>query len=325
MQSPIAIGVVGVGHLGKRHLQHLLKLNFYNVVGFYDIDEKTQKEVANTYGVAAFQSYEMLLKECDAILIATPTLTHYWYAAEAIKAGKHVFIEKPVTATLEEAQSLLQLSKEANVVVQVGHVERFNPAYLALQSYSLAPTFIDCQRLAQWNPRGTDVSVVLDLMIHDLDIVLQLIPTKIRRISAWGVTLMSDSPDIVNARLEFINNAIVNLTANRIALTNVRKMELYQDNQYIIMDFLKRQSYMFSLTDTPRESPATMVIEKNGKTKFWYQEAIAVPDVDAIQQELKSFAQAILNAEEPPVTLYQAYRTLEIAHRITEKIEHVAL
>ena len=237
----IKIGVLGAGHLGKIHIRLLKEIDKYELVGFYDADPEAAKEVEKEFGVKAFSSIESLIELVDAVDIVTPTITHYDCASKAIKNSKHIFIEKPVTNTIEEAKSLKGLSKEANVHVQVGHVERFNPAFIAARDYCSNPMFIETHRLAQFNPRGTDVSVVLDLMIHDIDIILSVVKSNIKRISASGVAVVSESPDIANARIEFDNGCVANLTSSRISMKNMRKSRFFQKDAYISVDFLDKK------------------------------------------------------------------------------------
>lgn len=321
----LKIGVLGAGHLGKIHLRLLKELkDTYQLVGFYDPNEENAKAVAAEMGLTAFSSIEELLNEIDVIDIVTPTLSHFDCAEQALRMQKHVFIEKPITNTVEEAKKLLSLSQEADVKVQVGHVERFNPAYRAAKDKINSPMFIETHRLAQFNPRGTDVSVVLDLMIHDLDIVLSMVKSNIRKISASGVAVVSDTPDICNARIEFDNGCVANLTASRISLKNMRKTRIFQRDAYISIDFLDKEVEVVRLQTIEGEvDPLAIVIEPgNGKApKQIFFEKPGVDPANAIKDELFSFAQAINNNTTPEVTIDDGVNALDVAHRILEKLK----
>lgn len=321
----LKIGVLGAGHLGKIHLRLLKELkDTYQLVGFYDPIEENAKAVAAEMGLTAFSSIEELLNEIDVIDIVTPTLSHFDCAEQALRMQKHVFIEKPITNTVEEGKKLQSLSQEADVKVQVGHVERFNPAYRAAKDKIQSPMFIETHRLAQFNPRGTDVSVVLDLMIHDLDIVLSMVKSNIRKISASGVAVVSDTPDICNARIEFDNGCVANLTASRISLKNMRKTRIFQRDAYISIDFLDKEVEVVRLQTIEGEvDPLAIVIEPgNGKApKQIFFEKPGVDPANAIKDELFSFAQAINNNTTPEVTIDDGVNALDVAHRILEKLK----
>jgi predicted dehydrogenase len=321
----LKIGVLGAGHLGKIHLRLLKELkDTYHLVGFYDPNEENAKAVAAEMDITAYSTIEGLLNEIDVIDIVTPTLSHFDCAEQALRMQKHVFIEKPITNTVEEAKKLLSLSHEADVKVQVGHVERFNPAYRAAKDKINSPMFIETHRLAQFNPRGTDVSVVLDLMIHDLDIVLNMVKSNIRKISASGVAVVSDTPDICNARIEFDNGCVANLTASRISLKNMRKTRIFQRDAYISIDFLDKEVEVVRLQTIEGEAdPLAIVIEPgNGKApKQIFFEKPGVDPANAIKDELYSFAQAINNNTTPEVTIDDGVNALDVAHRILEKLK----
>jgi predicted dehydrogenase len=321
----LKIGVLGAGHLGKIHLRLLKELkDTYQLVGFYDPIEENAKTVAAEMGLTSFSSIEELLNEVDVIDIVTPTLSHFDCAEQALRMQKHVFIEKPITNTVEEGKKLQSLSQEADVKVQVGHVERFNPAYRAAKDKIQSPMFIETHRLAQFNPRGTDVSVVLDLMIHDLDIVLSMVKSNIRKISASGVAVVSDTPDICNARIEFDNGCVANLTASRISLKNMRKTRIFQRDAYISIDFLDKEVEVVRLQTIEGEiDPLAIVIEPgNGKApKQIFFEKPGVDPANAIKDELFSFAQAINNNTTPEVTIDDGVNALDVAHRILEKLK----
>ena len=322
----LKIGVLGVGHLGKIHLKCLSLLpNTYEVVGFFDPDDQNAKEAIDQYGIQRFDQVEQLLEAVDVIDIVTPTPTHYELAKKALLAGCHIFIEKPVTQRLEEAQKLLQLSKEKNCLVQVGHVERFNPALLSLKEMEIRPMFVEAHRLSSFNPRGTDVSVVLDLMIHDVDILLNLVKSPVVEVSASGVAVVSETPDICNARLEFENGCIANLTASRISLKQMRKMRLFQRDAYISLDFLDKNAQVVRLFNPDEVSGSMrdemMELPTSTGTKLLHVNMPAIEPINAIQMELDTFAQAINGNASVMVSLEDGYRALEVAYRIQEDID----
>jgi predicted dehydrogenase len=322
--STLKIGLLGAGHLGKIHLKCIGQVAEFELIGFYDPDDEISKKVEEEFGLKRYNSIELLIDAADAIDIVTPTMNHFECAMSALKAGKHVFIEKPVVSTPEEAQKLIAIAEEAQVKVQVGHVERFNPAFVAVQHRLDAPMFIETHRLAQFNPRGTDVPVVLDLMIHDLDIILSSVKARLRKVSASGVAVVSDTPDIANARLEFDNGCVANLTASRISMKNMRKSRFFQKNAYISVDFLAKEAEIVSMSDVDDNTdPMAMVLDLGeGKPSKEIQfEKPEIKETNAIVEELKSFAQAILNDSQPPVTLYDGYQALLVAHQIVEKIK----
>ncbi|MCC7302912.1 MAG: Gfo/Idh/MocA family oxidoreductase [Bacteroidia bacterium] len=323
MANRVKIGLLGAGHLGKIHLKCIREVTDMELVGFHDSDPAVAENVAAEYGARAFESADALIEASDAVDIVTPTLHHYNLACRAIKKSRHVFIEKPITETVEEARALLSLAKEAQVKVQVGHVERFNPAYLAARDYFTHPLFIETHRLAQFNPRGTDVSVVLDLMIHDIDIVLSIVKSNIRKISASGVSVVSDSPDITNARIEFDNGAVANLTASRISMKNMRKTRVFQKDAYISLDFLEKSLNIIRLSEVEGEpDPLAVIIEPGPGKKpkqIWFENPKTEP-VNAIRLELEAFSKAVLNDTPTPVSPEDGLAALEVAHKIIEKI-----
>lgn len=320
----LKIGVLGAGHLGTIHIKLLRDIEAFDLVGFYDPDAKRAAAVSKELGIPAFPYLEALIEKVDAVDIVTPTLSHFDCAVTAIRSGKHIFIEKPLTNTLDEAKRLLKLVEEANIKGQVGHVERYNPAYLSLRNRNLAPMFIETHRLAQFNPRGTDVSVVLDLMIHDIDIVLSMVKANVKKVSASGVAVVSHTPDIANARIEFDNGCVANLTASRISLKNMRKTRLFQRDAYISIDFLDKQSQIITLEpNAAADDPMAIPVQgEEGETykKIQFEEPDAEP-VNAIQMELETFAESILQDTTPRVTIEDGYRALQVAHQVLERIE----
>jgi predicted dehydrogenase len=326
--SPVKLGVLGAGHLGRIHLQCALAAAGVEVVGFYDPSDSSAAMAHEKLGVTRFEQLSDLLAACEAIDIVTPTPAHYSLAVQALKAGKHLFIEKPVTHTVTEANRLLKLAQTTGLKVQVGHVERFNPAFAAVADLSLQPMFIEGHRLAAFQPRGTDVSVVLDLMIHDLDLVLHLVKSPVRRVSASGVAVMSHTPDIANARIEFANGCVANLTASRISMKQMRKMRLFQPDAYISLDFLEKNAQTVRLfaTDAPQLPPSDQLMEFDTPLgrKWLHLQMPEAPPVNAIQRELETFAHAIRSDGTPVVTLHDGVAALKLAHQILQKIGYKA-
>lgn len=321
----LRIGVLGAGHLGKIHIRLLLELtNEYSVVGFYDPNDTNAAAVEEQFGLKRFHAIAELLDEVDCVDIITPTLAHFDCAAQALRKSKHVFIEKPVTETVDEARILMELAREADVKVQVGHVERFNPAFQAALPYFNKPMFIETHRLAQFNPRGTDVPVVLDLMIHDLDAILSVVKSGIKRISASGVAVVSDTPDITNARIEFDNGCVANLTASRISLKNMRKSRFFQKDAYISVDFLTKELEVVRMEDVQGEpDPLDIVFDMgDGKpVKKIFFDKPELEQINAIKEELRTFHEAIINDTVPIVPLEDGFRALDVAQRILDKLK----
>ncbi|HNJ95334.1 MAG TPA: Gfo/Idh/MocA family oxidoreductase [Ferruginibacter sp.] len=316
----LKIGQIGAGHLGKFHLNNWKTIEGVELVGFCDTDDANAAAVAQKYELRRFDTPEALIDACDAIDIVAPTTVHYQLCELAIRKGKHVFVEKPLAHTMDEAKDLVKLAKEANVKFQVGHVERFNPAFLALQGQVLQPMFIEVHRLAQFNPRGTDVSVILDLMIHDIDIILSLVKGNVSYISANGVAVMSDTPDIANVRIEFDNGCVANLTSSRISMKKMRKMRLFQKDAYIGIDFLEKKTEIIRLNTPGDKNVFTFDIDTNNGKKTIAIANPPVADVNAIKMELEKFRDAILQNTETPVTVLDGFRAMEVAHQILEKI-----
>ncbi len=320
----LRIGIMGAGHLGKIHIKCIQQIPEFEFVGFYDPDHENAKKVAEEYNTHSFASIEELIDEVDVVDIVTPTLSHFDCASKSLIRGKHVFIEKPIAASAAEAQQLLELSIKANVKVQVGHVERFNPAFTAAFKYIDNPMFIETHRLAQFNPRGTDVPVILDLMIHDIDIVLSVVQSKVRNISASGVKVVSDTPDIANARIEFENGCVANLTASRISMKNMRKSRFFQRDAYIAVDFLEKTTEIVRMKEvTPDENdPFAMIIElgENKGSKQIFFEKPEILAVNAIKLELETFYHSIMNNTTPVVSIVDGYNALNVAYQIIDKL-----
>ena len=316
----LKVGVLGAGHLGKIHLRLLNESDKYQLIGFYDPDEINAKKVADEFGYTYFENMKVLMDEVDEVDIVTPTLSHHDCAVKAIEKGKHIFIEKPITNTLEEAENIIKLAKERGVKGQVGHVERFNPAFISVKNKVENPMFIETHRLAEFNPRGTDVPVVLDLMIHDIDVILSVVNSPVKQINASGVSVISKSPDIANARIEFENGCVANLTASRISLKNMRKSRFFQKDAYISVDFLEKLVEVVKMKDAP-ETPGEfdMVLQNaEGERKQIYFENPDIHPNNAILDELETFADAIQNNTTPVVSLAQGTNALKVALQIIE-------
>ncbi|WP_025742131.1 Gfo/Idh/MocA family protein [Aquimarina pacifica] len=313
-------GVLGAGHLGKIHLRLLEQSENYNLVGFFDASKSQAESISKEFGYTLFDSVESLIEAVDVVDIVTPTFAHFEVAKQAIIAGKHVFIEKPITNTVAEAQELIELANRYNVKGQVGHVERFNPAYKAVADNIDNPMFIEAHRLAEFNPRGTDVPVVLDLMIHDIDAILSVVHSPVKHISASGVSVISETPDIANARIEFENGCVANLTASRISLKNMRKSRFFQRDAYISVDFFEKKCEVVKMKDAPEKPDDFAMILQNaeGKKKQIYFDNPNVPSNNAILDELDTFANAIKNNSKPIVSLEQGKKALEVALQIID-------
>lgn len=311
-------GVLGAGHLGKIHLRLLKESEKYELVGFYDVDQKNGRKIEEEFGYKYFHDLDALIAAVDVVDVVTPTMSHFEVGKKAISAGKHLFIEKPITNTVEEAEELQKLAREFGVKGQVGHVERFNPAFMAVASTIENPMFIEAHRLAEFNPRGTDVPVVLDLMIHDIDAILSVVKSEVKAISASGVSVISETPDIANARIEFENGCVANLTASRISLKNMRKSRFFQRDAYISVDYLEKKCEVVKMKDAP-ETPGDfdMILQNaEGVKKQIYFDNPEVSPNNAILDELNSFAEAIEKNLVPVVSLEQGTRALRVAKQI---------
>lgn len=321
----LKVGVFGVGHLGKFHLNNWKEIAGVKLIGFFDPNNDNANEVINTYGLKRYMDEDQLMNDCDIIDVITPTNQHFDICMQAIRKGKHVFVEKPITNTIQEGRALMNLVREANVKVQVGHVVRFNPAYLAVKGLHLNPMFIEVHRLAQFNPRGTEVSVILDLMIHDIDIILSIVKSDVKSISASGVAVMTETPDIANVRIEFNNGCVANLTSSRISMKKMRKMRLFQKDAYIGIDFLEKKTEIIKLKQPEDQNVFSFDIETpNGKKTI----AIATPSIEplnAIKLELESFVDAIINNKPTAVSEIDGFLAMEVAHQILDKISSTSI
>ena len=323
MEKRLKAGVLGAGHLGKIHLRLLHQSEKFDLIGFYDENQSVRENITKEYGFKAFESAAALIDAVEVVDIVTPTLYHHKLAKQAIEEGKHIFIEKPITQTVAQAEELIALADKNNVLGQVGHVERFNPAFLAVKDYINDSMFIETHRLAEFNPRGTDVPVVLDLMIHDIDTVLSVVDSPVKNISASGVSIISETPDIANARIEFENGCVANLTASRISLKNMRKARFFQKDAYISIDYFAKKVEVVKMHDAPEEvGDFDMVLENaEGKKKRIYFDNPEVPEVNAILMELECFADAIVNGTAVIVPLTQGKNALDVALQITALVE----
>ena len=316
----LKVGVFGVGHLGKFHLNNWKEIEGTKLVGFFDPHNETAKEVSEQYGLKRFTDAEKLIDACDIIDVITPTDRQFEVCMQAVRKGKHVFVEKPMAATVKEGRDLVKMVREANVKLQVGHIERFNPAYLSIKKMALQPMFIEVHRLAQFNPRGTEVSVIMDLMIHDIDIILSIVKSDVKNIYASGVSVITDTPDIANVRIEFNNGCVANLTSSRISMKKMRKMRLFQKDAYIGVDFLEKKTEIIKLKQPEDTQVFSFDIEtRQGKKTI----AIATPSIEpsnAMKDELTSFVDAIRNQQPVQVSEIDGLMAMEVGHRIMEKI-----
>jgi predicted dehydrogenase len=318
----LKVGIFGTGHLGKFHVANWLEIPDVEIVGFYDPNDEAAADTMERFGLKRFEAMETLMDLVDAVDVITPTQFHYPVCEMALRKSKHVFVEKPLASDLDEANRLIKLVQEAKVKFQVGHVERFNPAFLALEGRKLAPMFIEVHRLAQFNPRGTEVSVILDLMIHDIDIVLHLVDSDIKNISASGVAVMTDTPDIANVRIEFMNGCVANLTSSRISMKKMRKMRIFQKDAYIGIDFLDKKTEVIRLkNDQETDDMFTFDIETPTGTKQIAVENPVISKVNAIKAELTAFKDAIINNTPTVVSEQDGFMALQVAQQILTKIK----
>jgi predicted dehydrogenase len=323
--DPLNVGVIGVGHLGSLHAKMYSQIASVKFVGVFDIDRQRAEKLAAEFSIKAFSTLDDLLSQVDAVSIATATQSHYDVAMQVIKRGVHLLIEKPITATIEQAKAVTERAETKGLKLQVGHIERFNPAILALEPYNITPLFIESHRLAQFNPRGSDVAVVLDLMIHDIDLILSLVKSKVTRIDANGIAVISGTPDIANARLQFENGCVANVTASRISQNKMRKMRLFQRDAYISIDFAQGLAEVFRLVDeeTPNLNSTMMLgkIDQGKHKRIIVYEQPEVQEVNALMYELERFVESIQKNTETPVTGHDGLHALEVAQEILHKIE----
>ena len=321
----LKVGVFGVGHLGKFHLNNWKEIKEVELAGFFDPNDQAAAEVSEKYNLTRYADPVDLMNACDAVDVVAPTTHHYELCSTAIRRGKHVFVEKPLANTMDEARQLVKLVKEMNIKFQVGHVERFNPAYLATAGLQLKPVFIEVHRLAQFNPRGTEVSVILDLMIHDIDIILNMVKSEVKTISASGVAVMTDTPDIANVRIEFDNGCVANLTSSRISMKKMRKVRVFQKDAYIGIDFLNKKTEIIKLMDKEDDNVFAFDIDTpHGKRTISVSNPL-IPEVNAIKMELEAFRDAVVHNTPTPVSVVDGYRAMDIAHQILNKIKSFSI
>ena len=320
----VRIGVIGVGHLGAAHLKNLITIDEVEVVGLFDIDSDRAEEVASKQQTVSFASQEELLDNVDALSVVTPTNSHFEVALEALNRGKSVFVEKPICDDLENARTLVKTAEEKNSILQVGHIERFSGAYRALENSEFDPMFIECHRLMEFQPRNVDVAVVLDLMIHDIDLVLHMTKSIPETIDANGVSVITDNVDIANARLTFGNGCVANLTASRISQKGMRKMRIFEKNSYITLDFLKNETLIFKISsaDSPGNGLKVSQIQLNDEVKNIYLNSPKVVDDNPLLTELKAFIHSVQTGERPPVTGEDGLAALEVALKIISVINN---
>jgi predicted dehydrogenase len=324
--SRVKVGIVGIGKLGNYHCNALNQIQEAELVGVMDIDEHRAKECALKHHCAVFHDLDTLLKSVDTVGVIVTTSRHLEIAKPAIEAGKPVFIEKPIAGSVNEAEELVALAARKNVPVQIGHIERFNPAIRALENSPPSPMFIESHRLAPFDPRGTDVAVVLDLMIHDIDIILSLVKSEPKRIDANGVAVVSDAVDIANARIQFHNGCVANVTASRISQRKMRKMRLFQRDSYVSIDFLQKLTEVFQIVDEGHDSQNTLVlgqIDKGHYKRNIIYNRLNAPEEDALQAEWRSFFHALSTGTQPVVSGLDGLKALKVAVEITNIIsEH---
>lgn len=321
----LKVGVIGAGHLGKLHMKMLSNIENADLVGIYDINKEQAEKAADEYKTKVFTDLEELLNAVEAVSIVTTTSAHYQVMKEALKHNLPILVEKPITATIEEAEEIVNLASQKNLILQVGHIERFNPALLSLDKYNLDPKFIQSDRLAQFNPRGTDVAVVLDLMIHDIDIILSLVKSEVKDVHASGIAVVSDTIDIANARLEFENGAVANVTASRISQKRMRKMRMFQKDAYITLDFNSGVSEIYRLMNKENIPDNNFIsfgeIGIGDKKRFVIYEQPEQLEVNALKYEIELFVNAVLNKTKPIVSGLDGLKALRVAQKIINKIE----
>ena len=317
----IKVGVIGAGHLGKIHL-NILSNSDFNLIGFHDTDVENSEKLASENGYVFFKEIDSLINLIDAAVIVSPTTTHFEIAEKCINKGKHIFVEKPLTTNSKEARIINKLAKEGNIIGQVGFVERYNQAFISCKEFIDKPKFIESHRLSDFNPRGTDVSVIMDLMIHDIDIILNINQSKVKKIDASGVSIISSTPDIANARIEFENGCIANLTSSRISLKKMRKTRIFQDNAYISINFLEKDFQVVKIRDKDtNDNENSLVIKNNlGQEKVIFFENPEINEINSIEEELNDFFYSIKNKSESKVSLHDGLMALEVAEEIMSQL-----
>lgn len=314
----IKIGIIGMGRVGSQHLEKLLENDYFDVIGCFDINKEKLQRISEEYNVKQYEDVDELIQQCDAVDILTSADSHFYYAEKAIRYGKHIFIDKPISNNLEEAKRLAELVREAGIKFQIGHIERFNPAFLALKSFEINPMLIEAHRLSVFDPKRVSDSIIFDVLIHDIDIVLSLVKANIKHINANGVAVLSNQIDVVNVHIEFDNGCVANLTASRIAEQKMRKMLLFERNCHYTLDFLQREAEMVKLSETSKHNSVPLRLQE---TMYYINsETLETEEYDALKEELKTFAECLIFNTEPKVSVSDGLKSLEVAHEILRKI-----
>ena len=319
----VRVGVVGTGHLGSHHVKHFANINEAALVGIFDINKNRSKEVAKKNNTKSFPSLKALIEKTDAISVVTPTESHAKIALQCINSGKHVFVEKPMTNTISEADALVASATKNNVILQIGHIERLNPALIALKPYNLRPKYIEIQRLAPYQTRGTDIPVVLDLMIHDIDIILSIVKSKVQSIKATGLSILTKSIDIANARIEFENGAVASMTSSRIAQSKIRKVKIFQNKLYSTIDLLLGLTEIYQVnryTKDKLKSSTNFLFEADNRKKIISYIKPTIKKEDALKLELINFIKSAKGADEPIVNGLEGREALKVAIQIQDTI-----
>ena len=317
----IKVGVIGAGHLGKIHL-NILNNSDFELVGFHDTDVFNSEKLSQEKGYSFFKELHLLIEKIDAAVIVSPTTTHFEIAKECINKGKHIFVEKPLTKDSNEARIIKTMAKEKGIIGQVGFVERYNEAFISCREFINKPKFIESHRLSDFNPRGTDVSVIMDLMIHDIDIILSINKSNVKKIDASGVSIISSTPDIANARIEFEDGCIANLTSSRISLKKMRKTRIFQEDAYISINFLEKEFQVVKIRDKHKgEAESSLIVKNNlGEEKVIFFENPKVQSINSIEAELNDFYESIKFKSDSKVSLNDGIKALEVAEEIMRQL-----
>ena len=319
--NQVRIGVIGVGHLGQHHVKHYKTLDNVELIGVFDIDRERSSEISKKFDVKVFDNLNSILEKVDALSIVTNTEHHFKIAEKCLKSKRHVFIEKPITAMIEEADKLLSMAEQNKVLIQVGHIERLNPALLALNKYDIKPKFIEIQRLAPYTSRGTDVPVVLDKMIHDIDILLSLVKVPIKKIQATGLSILTDSIDIAHARMRFEDGTVASVMSSRIARDEVRKIKIFQKDLYATLDLLIGSTEVYEVVnDETSKYKMTIPFDYKGNTKLIGYHKPDLSKGDPLRMELENFILSIQGKQQPIVSGKDGRDALEVAIKIQEMI-----
>jgi predicted dehydrogenase len=328
--SKLRVAVIGVGHLGKEHARVYAGMSDVELVAVVDTNKTQRETISKVCNTRFFGDYKEVMDNVDAVSIAVPTRLHYQIAKDFLATDIHVLVEKPMSSTLAEARELVEISKGRKAVFQVGYIERFNPAIMAIHKHPIKPRFIECHRLRPFTFRSADIGAVFDLMVHDIDIIMHLADSKVKKIDAFGMNMISEKEDIANARILFENGCIANLTASRVALAPMRKIRIFSEDTYISLDFQKREALKF------KKSPNLTIESLNIKEKdvssiadlknfdfgdLLQIERLPMDNYEPLQKELESFVECIQNGKKPLVSGEDGMATLEVATYITNEIE----